>query len=279
MFARIRHVAVYTENYQRTAQFYQTVFNMKKITTGMTDEKGNYDPNRGHISDGVIGLALLQRHAGIRSGLDHFGFEVQSTETVLERLRRSYPDLRVATSLEHVPFSVLRIQGPAGTHIDVSQQGVAKVREGYLEEGWEQPRHLHHVAIRAGKPSLLADFYQNVFELRPLEGVSEKGSTLRLTSKGQLCLSDGKVALVIIPTENNSYRSMTEGLDHIGFKVETLEKAEKELAALGQSHPDSAPKQIDLGRFGHITKREIDGCMLGSRSLADPDGVLMDLVE
>ena len=270
MFARIRHVAVYTENYQRTAQFYRTVFNMKKITTGMTDEKGNYDPNRGHISDGVIGLALLQRHAGIRSGLDHFGFEVQSTETVLERLRRSYPDLRVATSLEHVPFSVLRIQDPAGTHIDVSQQGVAKVREGYLEEGWEQPRHLHHVAIRAEKPSLLVDFYQNVFELRPLEGVSDNG---------QLCLSDGKVSLVIIPTENNSYRSMTEGLDHIGFKVEALEKAEKELAALGQSHPDSAPKQIDLGRFGHITKREIDSCMLGSRSLADPDGVLMDLVE
>lgn len=270
MFARIRHVAVYTENYQRTAQFYRAVFNMKKITTGMTDEKGNYDPNRGHISDGVIGLALLQRHAGIRSGLDHFGFEVQSTEIVLERLRRSYPDLRVATSLEHVPFSVLRIQDPAGTHIDVSQQGVAKVREGYLEEGWEQPRHLHHVAIRSGKPSLLAEFYQNVFELRPLEGVSDNG---------QLRLSDGKVSLVIIPTENNSYRAMTEGLDHIGFKVEALEKAEEELAALGQSHPDSAPKQIDLGRFGHITKREIDSCMLGRRSLADPDGVLMDLVE
>lgn len=68
MFSRIRHVAVYTENYQQTSRFYQTIFGMKKITTGMTDEKGNYDPNRGHISDGVIGLALLQRHAGIRSG-------------------------------------------------------------------------------------------------------------------------------------------------------------------------------------------------------------------
>jgi catechol 2,3-dioxygenase-like lactoylglutathione lyase family enzyme len=270
MFARIRHVAIYTENYDKTARFYQSLFGMKKITTGMTDEKGNYNPNRGHISDGVIGLALLQRHAGIRSGLDHFGFEVQSNETVLERLRKSYPDLRVATSLEHVPFSVLRVQDPAGTHIDVSQKGVAKVREGYLEEGWEQPRQLHHVAIRAAKPSLLADFYQNVFELRPVESVSEKG---------QLCLSDGKVSIVIIPTENNSYRAMTEGLDHIGFKVEALNKAEQEVEELSQSHPDSAPKKIDLGRFGHITQREIDGCMLGRQSLADPDGVLMDLVE
>lgn len=151
MFARIRHVAVYTENYQRTAQFYQTIFDMKKITTGMTNEKGDYDPSRGHLSEGVIGLALLQRHAGIRSGLDHFGFEVESTETVLERLRKSYPDLRVATSLEHVPFSVLRIQDPAGTHIDVSQKGVAKVRKVWAchQEG---VRELHARQARAIRP-------------------------------------------------------------------------------------------------------------------------------
>lgn len=270
MFARIRHVAVYTENYPRTSRFYQTVFGMKKITTGMTDENGHYDPNRGHISDGVIGLALLQRHAGIRSGLDHFGFEVQSTETVLERLRASYPDLRVATSLEHVPFSVLRIQDTAGTHIDVSQKGVAKVREGYLEEGWEQPRHLHHVAIRAGKPSLLAQFYQHVFELRPVEGGSKNG---------QICLSDGKVSVLVIPCETTSYKAMTEGLDHIGFKVEALEKTEQELGDLSRSHPDSSPKKIDLGRFGPVTKKELESCMLGRYPLSDPDGVLLDLVE
>lgn len=269
-FARIRHIAIYTENYDNTANFYKTLFGMKQITTGMTDEKGDYNPNRGHISDGVIGLALLQRHAGIRSGLDHYGFEVEANEVVQDRMRKKYPDLRVASALEHVPFSVLRIQDPAGTHIDVSQQGVAKVREGYLEKGWEQPRHLHHVAIRAVKPSLLAQFYQDVFELRPVESGAENG---------QLCLSDGKVSIVIIPTETNSYRSMTEGLDHIGFKVEALEKAENDLTALSDSHPESKPKQIDLGRFGPVTKREIDSCMLGRHSLADPDGVLMDLVD
>jgi hypothetical protein len=188
----------------------------------------------------------------------------------MERLKKNYPDLRVAASLEHVPFAVMRIQDPAGTHMDVSQQGVAKVREGYLEEGWEQPRHLDHVAIRSGKPSVLAEFYQNVFELRPVESGG---------ADGQICLSDGKVSIVIIPTENKSYRSMTEGLDHIGFKVDTLPKAEQDLEELGRAHPESKPKQIDLGRFGPATLREIDGCMLGRRSLADPDGVLMDLVE
>lgn len=268
-FARIRHVAIYTENYNRTAEFYKTLFGMKKITSGMTDDKGNYDPERGHFSEGIIGLALLQRHAGIRSGLDHFGFEVQSGATVMERLKK-YPEVRVTSSLEHVPFAVMRIQDPAGAHMDVSQQGVAKVREGYLEDGWEQPRHLHHVAIRTARPSYLADFYRDVFELRPAE--SGAGG-------GQICLSDGKVSLLLIPTENKSYRSMTEGLDHIGFKTESLKQAEADIAALGKAHPESAPRKIDLGRFGPATLAEIDACTLGRRPLADPDGVLMDLVE
>lgn len=269
-FAKIRHVAIYTENYDKTARFYRDIFGMRKITSGMTDEKGEYNPNRGHLSDGVMGLALLQRHAGIRSGLDHFGFEVESGQTVMERVKKKYPEVRVTSSLEHVPFAVMRIQDPAGTHMDVSQQGVAKVREGYLESGWEQPRHLHHVAIRTAKPAYLAEFYQEVFELRPVESGG---------ADGQLCLSDGKVSIVIIPTENKSYRSMTEGLDHIGFKVDALKRADDDLRELARNHPESAPKKIDLGRFGPATLAEIDACSLGRRSLADPDGVLMDIVE
>jgi hypothetical protein len=72
---------------------------------------------------------------------------------------------------------------------------------------------------------------------------------------------------------------MTEGLDHIGFKVDALKKADDDLQNLARNHPESKPKQIDLGRFGPTTLAEIDACMLGRRSLADPDGVLMDLVE
>ena len=75
MFASIRHIAVMTENWDRMAKFYQTIFDMKKITNGMTDETGTYNKDRGHLSDGVIGLALLQRQPGFRSGLDHFGFD------------------------------------------------------------------------------------------------------------------------------------------------------------------------------------------------------------
>jgi catechol 2,3-dioxygenase-like lactoylglutathione lyase family enzyme len=50
MSAKIRHLALYTENHDRVATFYQKVFGMKRIT------KSFNDPNRGNISDGVIGL-------------------------------------------------------------------------------------------------------------------------------------------------------------------------------------------------------------------------------
>src|SRR4030095_13934205 len=61
METRIKHVAICTENYDRMAEFYKTTFGMKKITNGMTDATGNFSPERGHISDGLIGYALLQR--------------------------------------------------------------------------------------------------------------------------------------------------------------------------------------------------------------------------
>src|SRR5690242_19459775 len=94
MFASIRHIAVMTENWDREAKFYQTIFGMKKITNGMTDEKGEYNKNRGHLSDGVIGLALLQRQPGFRSGLDHFGFAVEDVQVVRDHLQQFYPEVR-----------------------------------------------------------------------------------------------------------------------------------------------------------------------------------------
>ena len=46
METRIKHVAICTENYDRMAEFYKTVFGMKKITNGMTDATRNYNPER-----------------------------------------------------------------------------------------------------------------------------------------------------------------------------------------------------------------------------------------
>src|SRR5437762_6781611 len=75
MKTRIKHVAICTENYDRMAEFYKTIFGMKKITNGMTDATGNHNPERGHISDRLIGYALLQRQPGVTAGLDPLGLK------------------------------------------------------------------------------------------------------------------------------------------------------------------------------------------------------------
>lgn len=270
MRTRIRHVALYTENWDRMARFYQTVFGMKKITTGMTDEKGNYNPDRGHISDGVVGFAMLQKHPGNQSGLDHFGFEVEEIPLVLERMRDGYPDLLVARSLAHVPFSVSRGTDPCGAQFDISQKGAAKVREGYLEEGWSQPRRLSHVSIRSRTPERVAEFYHRVFDLDVGEAPSPDGS-FRVT--------DGTVELLVRPCDNALYRGMREGLDHIGFRVEDLERTRKEIEDLGKAAPEAAPANLDVGRFGPMTRADLEGCVIGQYAMADPDGILLDLCE
>jgi catechol 2,3-dioxygenase-like lactoylglutathione lyase family enzyme len=70
---------------------------------------------------------------------------------------------------------------------------------------------------------------------------------------------------------------MTQGLDHVGFKVEDLEAVKKELDDLGRSFPESAARKIFVGRNGALLQRDIDSCSLGQCAIADPDGVLIDL--
>ena len=47
MFAQIRHLASHTERYDTMAKFYQTIFGMKQITTGLMDENSKANAERG----------------------------------------------------------------------------------------------------------------------------------------------------------------------------------------------------------------------------------------
>ena len=268
MLAKIRHVAAYTDYYDRMFKFYQTVFGMKQITTGMVDETGKSNPNRGHISDGVIGMAILARRPGIQQGLDHFGFEAEDVKEVLDRLKRNYPEILVANALTYVPFAGVRAHDPAGTQFDLSQKGMSNVREGYLEEGWDQPRWINHISIRAVNPDVVASFYEKVFELKEVEESSDDGSII---------LTDGKVRLLIRRCHSGLYRGLRQGLDHIGFKVENVEKAKKDLDKITTTFPESAPRKIGVGSQGVAIEKDLQGCRIGKYAFSDPDGLLLDI--
>jgi catechol 2,3-dioxygenase-like lactoylglutathione lyase family enzyme len=270
MISKIRHLATHTERYDTEFKFYQTVFGMKQITTGLVDDSGKSNPERGHISDGVIGMALLAKRAGSNQGIDHFGFEVDDVKEAVERLNRFYPDLLHTRALTYVPFAGVRAQDPTGTQFDLSQKGQENVREGYLTDGWDQPRWLSHIALRARKPEEVAEFYTKVLELKGVEEASEEGS---------ITLTDGKVRLIIRRCHNGYYRSLRQGFDHIGFKVEDLEQTKKDLEQIAVDHPECAPKKIGGGPQGAGMLKDLEACPFGKHAFGDPDGILVHIGE
>jgi catechol 2,3-dioxygenase-like lactoylglutathione lyase family enzyme len=270
MFAKIRHVATHTEHYDKEARFYQTIFGMKQITTGLVDETGQHNPNRGHISDGVIGLALLAKRPGYQSGIDHFGFEVEDVKEVLDRLKQKYPGLLHTKALSYVPFAGIRAQDPAGVQFDLSQKGMANVREGYLKDGWDQPRWINHIALRVREPDEVAAFYTSVLELEELP---------QQESDGAISLTDGKVRLVIRACHDGYYRSLRQGFDHIGFKVESVEQTKRDLEEVATRFPMSAPCKIAVGIQGADIEKDLKTCPVGKYAFSDPDGVLIDIAE
>jgi len=100
-----------------------------------------------------------------------------------------------------------------------------------------------------------------------------------LSGDNSYYLTDGKVGLAIRPWDMVQYRGHMAGLDHFGYQVDDLEQTKKDLNALETDAPASAPRKIAIGRDGETRQRNLEGCRLCKYSLADPDGVLLDLTD
>src|SRR6266571_4740262 len=88
--AKIKHIAMSTQDPDKTAKFYIDVFGMKEI--GRID---NPNTSGYYLSDGDLNLAILKFKndavAGVERGkewvgIHHFGFQVESLEEITERL-------------------------------------------------------------------------------------------------------------------------------------------------------------------------------------------------
>lgn len=110
----IRHIALYTPNPQRMADFYCKVFDMKEIEK--TDRSSIF------VSDGYFNLALLYQRKEEPMGLNHFGFHVKSNEEMQIRAERAGVR-RGAARPERIPFAEYRVHDPEGNGIDISQKG------------------------------------------------------------------------------------------------------------------------------------------------------------
>lgn len=111
--ARIRHLAIVTENRERLVKFYTTAFGMKVV-----DGVGPAI----YLSDGYLNVAIIQKRPHYKEGLYHFGFEVED----IEELRPVCKELGAATEVQKRPANreaEYRVHDPDGNPIDLSQHG------------------------------------------------------------------------------------------------------------------------------------------------------------
>lgn len=110
----IRHIALYTPDPGRLAELYCKAFDMKEVQRS--------DRSSVFVSDGYFNLALLYQRKEEPIGLNHFGFHVQSTAEMQDRLEKAGLR-RGAARPERIPFAEYRIHDPEGNGIDISEKG------------------------------------------------------------------------------------------------------------------------------------------------------------
>ena len=112
--ATIRHLAIKTKSPERLATFYEEVFGLKRIRS----EKGGAI----YMSDGYLTLALLRnRGEATPSGINHFGFHVDDTKAIEEKLKHFEEPLVQRPA--NRPFAEYRAMDPDGNLFDVSAHG------------------------------------------------------------------------------------------------------------------------------------------------------------
>jgi catechol-2,3-dioxygenase len=112
--APVRHIALYTVDPQRLANFYVTVLGMNVVDR--TDRSSIF------VSDGYINLALLYQRSEEKLGLNHFGFHVRSNEDMRDRVGRAGVS-RGAKRPDRIPFAEYRVHDPEGNGVDISEKG------------------------------------------------------------------------------------------------------------------------------------------------------------
>src|SRR5277367_4235509 len=130
--ARIRHIALTTENPSKTAAFYKEAFGLKEVRRS---------PNGAvFLTDGHINLAILNlkdnrsadvgAHGENFEGIHHFGFEVDDLDEAAHRLNKvEATQLTHKDGVENVMMSgghanfEMKWSGPDGVVIDISHTG------------------------------------------------------------------------------------------------------------------------------------------------------------
>jgi catechol 2,3-dioxygenase-like lactoylglutathione lyase family enzyme len=228
------------------------------------------------VTDGYVGLNVNLRKPGRPGAFDHFGIEVDDVDRIQARVQQRYPTVTLLRRPGNRPFAGISLHDPAGNVFDLSHKAMENRRGIYTDLGeasGRHPRYVSHFQLRAVEPARLAQFYCDVFDFE---------ETPRSADDPNTYLSDGTITMVIVPWRIADYEGTgieRPALDHLGFRVESLEQFEADLQRVADRNPLIAPLPIGRGPEGQRRLELFQRCPLGKYHLADPDGVLIDVSE
>jgi len=132
--ARIKHIAISSQDPEKTATFFIDVFGLERIGKIERDDAQGY-----YLSDGNVNIAVLKykddsaagEFGADYSGIHHIGFEVDNVAEADAKLKEyralaldGNASLRKSRSNGGHDRNVgLRYEGPDGIMIDISQNG------------------------------------------------------------------------------------------------------------------------------------------------------------
>jgi catechol 2,3-dioxygenase-like lactoylglutathione lyase family enzyme len=274
MLTRIQHAAIVSENFVREAKFYEAVLGMKRSKPGSEEEEKAIRTNYAvSISDGYVGVTVIGRKPGYVPGLHHFGVDVDDVEQAMARIKKNYPEVAVLKRPSNRPFATYGAHDPEGNYFDLTQEGMSNRRDVYVEAQREQPCRIHHIKLRVMNPTAIAAFYRNSFDFKEEEKALEDPN---------FYLTDGKVTLIIAPWKMSDFEGAgidRPGIEHIGFKVESVAAVKKELAALRDPNPEMRERIISEPKEGERRLALIASCRYGQHQFSSPDGVFVDILE
>jgi predicted enzyme related to lactoylglutathione lyase len=274
MLTRIQHFAIVSENFVREAKFYESAFGMKRSKPGSEEEQKAIRTNYAvSISDGYVGVTMIGRKPGYVPGLHHFGVDVDDVEQAIARIKKSYPEVAVLKRPSNRPFATYGAHDPEGNYFDLTQEGMSNRRDVYVEQQREQPRRVHHLKLRVMNAPVIAAFYRDMLDLKEEDKALEDPN---------FYLTDGKMTLIVAPWKMSDFEGAgidRPGLEHVGFKVESVDAVKKDLASLHEADPDMRERIIAEPSEGERRAALIASCRHCQHQLSSPDGIFVDITE
>jgi catechol 2,3-dioxygenase-like lactoylglutathione lyase family enzyme len=282
MLTKIQHAAIVSENFVREAKFLEAVFGMKRSKPGSEEEQKAIRTNYAvSVSDGYVGMTIIGRKPGYVPGLHHFGVDVDDVDEAIARIKKNYPEVAVLKRPSNRPFATYGAHDPEGNYFDLTQEGMANRRDVYTvrqgspqaEQQREQPRRMHHLKLRVMNAPAMAAFYRDMLDLREADKALEDPN---------FYLTDGRMTLIVAPWKMSDFEGAgidRPGIEHLGFKVESVEAVKKELTALREKDPEMRERIIAEPSEGERRVALIAGCRHAQHITSTPDGVFIDMLE